>query len=134
VPLLPVRYIKPIIRERAIVNLLAAAGMTQGIGDYRQEKGAGAYGCFRLAGADDAELGELMQYGRAAQVAALAHPEPYDTETRDLLAWFDVEVQRRGFEDAAAKHAAAAITPPDALPRKRRSRKNGDDSIEARYE
>lgn len=100
--LLSITFVKPIMREQAIANLLAAAGITVGVGDFRPEKGAGNYGQFEVVGADDPRLIELMQTGgRAAQMAAMDNPEAYDDDTEELLSWFDVEVRRRGFKVAA---------------------------------
>lgn len=97
-----VRFAKPILREQGIVNLLAAAGMFAGIGDWRPEKGAGNYGQFRLASNDDAEFIEIVKTGgRVAQTAAMNEPDCYDTETEELLSWFNSEVQRRGFKVVA---------------------------------
>lgn len=100
--LLSITFVKPIMREQAIANLLAAAGITVGVGDFRPEKGAGNYGQFEVVGADDPRLIEIMQTGgRAAQIAAMDDPEAYDQETEELLGWFDAEVRRRGFKIAA---------------------------------
>ena len=97
-----ITFVKPIMREQAIANLLAAAGITVGVGDFRPEKGAGNYGQFEVVGMDDQRLLEIMKTGgRAAQVEAMADPESYDDETDELLAWFNVEVRRRGFKVAA---------------------------------
>jgi hypothetical protein len=99
---LSITFVRPLMREQAIANLLAAAGLTVGVGDFRPEKGAGTYGQFSVVGADDPQLQEIMQTGgRAAQEAALQDPEAYDDDTAELLAWFDVEVRRRGFKVAA---------------------------------
>jgi len=94
-------YTKPIIKEQAVANLLAAAGMNIGIGDYRVQKGAGSYGQFRLVSADDKDYKRIAKIGRAEQVKAMAAHEPYDDETGELLSWFDVEAKRRGFKVAA---------------------------------
>lgn len=100
--LLNITFVKPIMREQAIANLLAAAGITVGVGDFRPEKGAGNYGQFEVVGADDDRLNELMRTGgRAQQIEAMANPEAYDEDTEELLSWFDVEVRRRGFKIAA---------------------------------
>lgn len=97
-----ITYVRPIIRDQSIANLVAAAGITVGVGDFRPEKGAGNYGQFTVVGADDERLLELMRTGnRAAQVKAMADPQAYDEQTEELLAWFDVEVRRRGFKVAA---------------------------------
>lgn len=98
---LTVRFVKPIIREQSVANLLAAAGIQSGIGDWRQEKGSGSYGGFKLVSADDPQWNEIVRTGaRAAQAEAMENPEPYDAETAELLGWFDVEARRRGFKVA----------------------------------
>jgi len=97
-----ITFVKPIMREQAIANLIAASGITVGIGEFRPEKGAGNYGQFTVVGADDERLTHLMKTGgRAAQIAAMEDPAAYDEQTEELLAWFDVEVRRRGFKVAA---------------------------------
>lgn len=99
---LTVEFVKPILREQAVVNLLAAAGVQCGIGDWRQEKGSGNYGAFKLVSADDPEFLRITStMGRAAQQAAMDEPECYDAETEELLSWFSVEMNRRGFKVAA---------------------------------
>lgn len=97
-----VEFTRPILREQAVVNLLASAGMTIGVGDWRSEKGSGNYGSFKLVAEDDPEfVGIVKNGGRAAQIAAMEDPIAHDDETSDLLAWFDVETKRRGFKVAA---------------------------------
>lgn len=99
---LSITFVRPIMREQAIANLLAAAGITVGVGDFRPEKGAGNYGQFEVVGADDPRLLEIMAAGgRAAQLEAMDNPEAYDEGTEELLSWFEVEVRRRGFKVAA---------------------------------
>lgn len=93
-----VKFAKPLLREQIIANLLATAGMTQGVGDWRPQKGSGTYGQFRLVSADDAEFNSIVKNGgRAAQIEAMDNPEPYDMETEELLTWYGVEARRRGF-------------------------------------
>lgn len=97
-----VTFVRPALRDASVANLLAAAGVTVGVGDWRPEKGAGNYGQFKLVGADDSELAEIMAAGgRSAQESAMREPTAYDNETEELLAWFDVEVKRRGMKIAA---------------------------------
>lgn len=88
-----VSFVMPKLREQAIANLLAAAGVTVGIGDFRQEKGKGSFGQFSLVQPDDPEfLRVIAEGGRDAQDAALERPESYDAETAELLDWFSAEV------------------------------------------
>lgn len=94
-----ITFVMPLLREQAVVNLLAAAGITQGIGDWRPQKGSGSYGQFALVGIGDADFDRIVATGgRDAQMAAMAEPECYDDETEKLLSWFDVESKRRGFK------------------------------------
>lgn len=94
---LTVRFPFPLLKEAAIMNLLAAAGEFIGVGDGRSEKGSSkTYGCFRLVAASDADFRRIVKgQGRKAQQDALASPEPSNLETEELLSWFDNEVIRR---------------------------------------
>lgn len=95
-----VEFTTPLIKGPSILNLLAAAGLSCGVGDWRVEKGSGSFGTFSPVG-HDAAFDEIIKLGgREAQVAAMASPEAYDSETQELLSWFDVEVDRRGFKVA----------------------------------
>jgi hypothetical protein len=97
-----VLFTKPILKEKAVINLLAAAGMMQGIGDWRPQKGSGDYGQYNLVGTDSAEFDHIVKTGgKKAQDAAIKDPSPYDSETEALLDWFNVEVKRRGFKAVA---------------------------------
>ena len=97
-----VSYTRPIMREAVIVNLVAAAGLTQGIGDWRIQKGSGNFGGYALVGADDPTWNRIIETGgREAQDSAIASPICYDSETEELLSWYDAETIRRGFKEAA---------------------------------
>lgn len=88
-------FSRPLITPQAVLNLLAAAGITAGIGDNRPEKG-GPFGKFRVVDPTDPAFKRIVKDGaRAAQVRAMEHPVPYDAETAELLAWFDTERERR---------------------------------------
>lgn len=94
-----VQYTMPILKEQAIVNLMAAAGITQGIGDWRVQKGSGNYGQFELTTPDDEAFKRIIKTGGLeAQDAAIEDPVCYDSETDELLSWYNVEVKRRGFK------------------------------------
>lgn len=93
---LSVSFAKPALKEQAIANLLSAAGFIAGIGDWRQEKGSGSYGAFRLASEDDPEFVRITRAGRAEQIEALKNPTAFDDETSEMLAWFAVEMKKRG--------------------------------------
>jgi hypothetical protein len=95
---LDIRFIIPQLTAGAVVTLLNNAGLLIGVGDFRQEKGKGAFGSFRVIGDGtmDPEWGELVRnHGRDAQEAALANPEPADDETATLLDFYLGERQKR---------------------------------------
>jgi len=96
---LRVTYAVPLLNQRTVGNLLAAAGMTQGVGDWRVEKGSGNYGRFAVA-PEDHPIVQLLRDngGRENQVSAIKNPAYYDSETEELAQWFDEEVKRRGME------------------------------------
>lgn len=93
-----VDYVTPLLRETAVANLLAAAGITQGVGDGRPEKGKMSYGQFELVNPDNPEFNEIIRTGgRAAQIAALREPAYYDAETERLMGWFAEAARQRGY-------------------------------------
>jgi hypothetical protein len=90
------------IRQQSVVNLLAAAGITAGVGDWRPQKGSGSYGTFEIVGSDHPEFRDVIQYGRETQDAALAYPQPYDDETATLLEWYHKQAQTCGIKVTTA--------------------------------
>lgn len=95
--LVTVRFVRPLLNESDVVNLLQAGGTTAGVGDWRPEKGKGSFGQFRIANADDSTFLDICRNAsRAEQVAAMDDPQPYDAETAELLSWFEDEVVVRG--------------------------------------
>lgn len=95
-PNVTVRFVRSLIKEASIANLLGNAGIILGIGDGRPQHGYFTFGTFRLAANDDEELLDIMKTGqRAAQDKALADPEYYDIETEQLLNWFLDEQKKR---------------------------------------
>jgi hypothetical protein len=96
-----ISFTKPLLRDQAIANLLGAAGVNSGVGDWRQEKGSGSYGAFAVVGPDHPDFQRIVStQGRQAQAEALDNPVAHDDETSEMLAWFDVEIKRRGFKVA----------------------------------
>ena len=92
-----VTFATPLLNERSVVNLLAAAGQICGVGDWRPEKGRGTYGQFVLADPDDERFRRVVENGgRAVQIAAMADPVAYDHETSELFGWFGKELVARG--------------------------------------
>lgn len=116
-----IRFIEGKLNTTAVVNLVHASGLISGIGDFRQEKGKGNYGQFRICDPDDAEYLEIKRTGgRAAQDEALQHYRCYDEETQELLDWFSAEIIRLG---RAPRLEVVDNEPPDEPRPKKRSRK-----------
>lgn len=93
-----IEFVKPALREQAMWNLMAAAGIVSGIGDWRQEKGSGNFGSFRVCDPEDPQFLEIIDtMGRATQAEAYNNPQPYDDETSEILAWYEPEMKKRGF-------------------------------------
>lgn len=93
-----VRFVVPQLNLRSVATLLVNAGILVGVGDFRQEKGKGSFGAFRVLmdGQDDAEWDDLiLNHGRDAQTAALENPKPADDETSELLDFWAHELQQR---------------------------------------
>lgn len=92
----------PILKEAVVSQLFAAAGMIQGVGDWRPEKGSGTFGQFELVDPDDDRYQRIIASGgRQAQIEAMEAHEPYDEDTAELLSWFVSEADRRGFKGVA---------------------------------
>ena len=95
-----VRFTTPMLKETVVSNLFAAAGLIQGVGDWRNEKGSGTYGQFTLVKPDDPEFRRIVKEGgRNAQIKAMDNPECYDMDSEELLSWFVAEADRRGFNE-----------------------------------
>jgi hypothetical protein len=93
-----IQFITPQLSVTSVVTLLANAGVLVGVGDFRQEKGKGAFGSFRVLGEGDQDAmwdDLIANQGRAAQEAALSDPEYANEDTADLMEFFHDEVRRR---------------------------------------
>lgn len=92
-----INFITPQLSVSSVVALLCNAGVLIGVGDFRQEKGKGSFGSFRVLGEGekDAEWDALLKEGRKAQTAALNDPEYADRDTEDLMTFYSDEVKRR---------------------------------------
>lgn len=109
-----VSFTKPQLKLQSVANLLAAAGMYIGIGDYRNEKGAGNFGVFQIVGEDNADYQRIIKTGgRAAQLAAMEDPGFYNEETDRLYHWFEEALKtHRTFAPAkTAKNGKAKADP-----------------------
>lgn len=90
-----IQFVSSLIKEKQVVNLLAAAGIIVGLGDWRPQKG-GPFGQFKLVEDSDEDFQRIVQaQGRAAQLEAMANPRVHDADSEELLAWFKAEVDRR---------------------------------------
>lgn len=90
----------PLIRQSDVIKLFSAAGIYIGIGDNRQQKGAGSFGLWTIVDENDKQFAAVVKSGgRDAQDRAIAKPAPYDTQTADLLSWFEQEFKRRGKDE-----------------------------------
>lgn len=95
-----IAYVNPPLNASSIVSLVANAGVIVGIGDFRQEKGAGSHGTFQVTTAEDTtfqdEWDEIVAEGsREAQEEAMKNPVPFDDITDELLEAVRFERQRR---------------------------------------
>jgi hypothetical protein len=100
-----VRYVSSVISQDDVTNLLAAAGVIIGVGDWRPQKGAGSYGMFRLCNDEDPDYRNIVRTGgREAQDAALNAEEPafFDADSEDLFVWYAKEVAKRAAEPESA--------------------------------
>lgn len=107
-----VQYIIGAIRPQGLANLLTLAGLTQGVGDGRPEKGKLSYGQFRIVPADDPEfLAIVRSAGREPQLRSLQTPTFYDDEARKLYEWFCASAHKRGFalDDSAFEATLAEV-------------------------
>jgi hypothetical protein len=93
-----IRFVTPSLSATDVMTLLANAGILIGIGDFRQQKGKGSFGAFRIISdtEDDAEWNDLIaNHGKAAQLAAIQSPEYANPDTVDLMEFWDQENRRR---------------------------------------
>lgn len=110
-----VSFVQPMLKEHSVANLLASAGITQGIGDWRNEKGSGTYGGFVLVDDKDADFKHRVKVGGyKAQVRAMETPDFYDEETEELYRWCDGTLRERGFDvDALVAGSETSSAPGD---------------------
>ncbi len=91
-----VSFVKPKLTVTAVSNLMAAAGVICGVGDWRQEKGSASHGQFQLVEKENADFKRLVkEHGLKAQDEALLEPDFYDVESEELFIWFSAEIKRR---------------------------------------
>jgi hypothetical protein len=121
-----IRYIEGKLNAKAVVNLVLASGLISGIGDFRQEKGKGNYGQFRICEPNDEEYREIKRTGgRVAQDEALLNYRCYDEETQELLDWYLTEIVRLGKRPANDANGGDDVEGAEdtPAPKKRRTTK-----------
>jgi len=85
---LGIRYVRDLLTEKTVINLLAASGILIGIGDNRRAKG-GVYGKFEIVEPDNKAFQTLIKNaGRKAQDEAIAQAIPFDHDSEELFGWF----------------------------------------------
>lgn len=93
-----IQHILPQLPTTSVVTLAANAGVLVGVGDFRQEKGKGAFGSFRvlMEGEQDDEWDDLVKnHGATAQLAAIDDPIFADADTEELMDFYGDELVRR---------------------------------------
>lgn len=112
-----VRFAQPLVTHSQLATLFAAGGILCGVGDWRQEKGSGSFGQFRLCDKSDPDFKRIMREGAcAAQDRALQHITCYDEETQELLDFYEAEIVRLGRDREPAKGRGVVSIGDDELP------------------
>jgi hypothetical protein len=98
-----IEFARPQMSDKAVVQLLANAGVIIGIGDYRNEKGKGTFGQFEIV--TEADCKDIIASGgKGQQDEAIDSPECYDDDAREMLSWFLATVKQRGKTGMLASH------------------------------
>jgi hypothetical protein len=96
---LNIAFTEPMLSAQTVSNLLAAAGVINGVGDWRPQKGSGTYGQFEIVNEDNKDFQRIIGAGGYdAQVAAMKRAEPYDSESAEMIEWFREEMDNRGMK------------------------------------
>jgi hypothetical protein len=121
-----VRYVRSIIREQDVLNLVDAAGIIVGVGDGRTEKGTFDLGSWEIVEHNDPRWHEIVKSGgRKVQEAALAHPEADDADSEEMLAWYLQEIVRRERDRPLATVAAVTAAAATGKRNGGRARRKG---------
>ena len=98
------KFVRPLLNENTVATLLSAAGMIQGIGDFRPGKGKGTFGQFHIVPKDNPDFLRIVNSTtHQSQMQAMQAAEPYDAEAAEMLTWFDSEVIRRNRQPTSAE-------------------------------
>lgn len=91
-----IQFVEPNLTANVVGNLLHAAGLICGVGDFRQEKGKGSHGQFRICQDEhDEDYRRIVANGgRVVQDENLQDPTCYDYETEELFSWYSEEVTK----------------------------------------
>lgn len=90
-----IQFVMPQINEKAIMQLLSNGGIIIGVGDFRQEKGKGNFGQFKVC--TEADCKDIIKTGGLKeQDEAIKNPVCFDADTEELLGWFQEEMKNRG--------------------------------------
>jgi hypothetical protein len=120
---LTLQYIRTKIREQDIVNLADAAGDIIGIGDGRTERGSFSNGEFELVSDSDERFLKIIRtQARKAQQAAMNEPVCADSDSEELLAWYNAEIIRREKDRGERVRIPKTTMPPVGNGKKRARR------------
>jgi len=99
-----ISFTMPNFTAEGVANLLSNAGQIAGIGDFRQEKGRGNFGRWKLTGQTDKEYVRITElYNSKTQEDAIKAARPWDDMTDELLQYWDEQYESRGFDQIAAE-------------------------------
>jgi len=93
---LVINHVLPQVQSEAVATLLMNAGILNGVGDFRQQKGAGSYGQFELVNESDPRYKALVKNeGLKVQDRYLKELVPHDEDTSRMLATFNEKMRKR---------------------------------------
>jgi hypothetical protein len=99
-----ISFVRPLLNEQTVATLLHAAGIIQGVGDFRPGKGKGTYGRFRIVRTNDPDWVRITKGSSPEmQRQAMKDAVPYNAEAAELLAWFKEAKIRRNKAPSAAE-------------------------------
>lgn len=97
-----INFVMPTLTATDVFTLLQNAGTIIGLGDFRQEKGRGAYGCFTVTGEElpnwkeyKADWNRITKQAMNEQQYAMDYPEYADDQTAELMSFLEEERARR---------------------------------------
>lgn len=108
-----VSFATTLISAQSIVNLLSAAGKISGAGDWRNEKGSASFGQYAVVDSKDVKLREILQHGYTMQREAMEEAEPYDEESKELLAHWTQATKEKRFTFRQSDRNDETETDPD---------------------